>query len=284
MNNMKTFMLLAGMTALLVFIGGALGGRAGLMIALVFAVVMNLGSYWFSDKIILKMFDAKEVHAGDDFGLYEIVQKLAKRANLPMPKVYLVNNDAPNAFATGRNPDNAAVAATTGLLRSLSKDEVSGVMAHELGHVMHRDTLISAVTATIAGAISGIATMFMWLSMFGGNRDNVNPIVGILLMILAPIAASVIQMAISRSREYEADKAGAELCGNPNYLADALLKLERKSHEGVFENAEKHPAAAHLFIVNPLSGKKLASLFSTHPVTEERVKRLRAMPRTGSVK
>jgi heat shock protein HtpX len=278
MNNTKTFILLAGLTALLLFIGGLLAGRAGIMIALIFAAIMNLGSYWYSDKIVLKMFDAQEINEGDTFGLYKIVQNLALRANLPMPKVYLINSNSPNAFATGRNPENAAVAATVGLLRSLTKEEISGVMAHELGHVIHRDTLISAITATIAGAISGIANMFMWLSMFGGNdREGVNPIVSILLMIFSPIAAMLIQMAISRSREYEADRIGAQLCGNPHYLANALQKLEKSSHEQVFDNAEKHPATAHLFIVNPLNGKKLANLFSTHPLTEERVKRLRNM-------
>ena len=195
-----------------------------------------------------------------------------------MPKVFLINDSAPNAFATGRNPENASVAATAGLLRHLNKEEISGVMAHELGHVMHRDTLISAVTATIAGAISGIANMFMWLSMFGGReRSNINPIMGIMLMIFAPIAAMLIQMAISRSREYEADRAGAEICRNPNSLADALLKLEDKSREKVFKSAEQHPAAAHLFIINPLNRKSLATLFSTHPSTAERVRRLREM-------
>jgi heat shock protein HtpX len=278
MNNTKTFILLAGLTALLIFIGGLLGGRVGIIIALIFAAIMNLGSYWYSDKIVLKMFDAQEINVDDQFGLYKIVQNLALRANLPMPKVYLINSNSPNAFATGRNPENAAVAATVGLLRELTKEEISGVMAHELGHVMHRDTLISAVTATIAGAISGVANIFMWLSIFGSDdKEGVNPIVGILLMIFAPIAAMLIQMAISRSREYEADRIGAQLCGNPHYLADALQKLEQRSHEGIFDNAEKHPATAHLFIINPLNGKQLASLFSTHPLTEERVKRLRNM-------
>ena len=279
MNNMKTVVLLAGLTALLIFIGGLIGGKAGVIIALIFAAVMNLGSYWFSDKIVLKMFDAREVGEGEASGLYDIVRTLAQRANTPMPKVYIIDNETPNAFATGRNPENAAVAATTGLLRTLNRNEVMGVMAHELGHVIHRDTLISAVSATIAGAISGIANMFMFLSIFGGNdrEGGVNPVVGILLMILAPIAAMLIQMAISRSREYEADKAGAELCGNPHYLADALEKLERCNRIHVYQEAEQHPAAAHLFIINPLNGQQVANLFSTHPVTAERIRRLRAM-------
>lgn len=278
MNNLKTFMLLAGLTALLVIIGGLLGGRAGIMIALIFAVVMNMGAYWYSDKLILKMYHAEEVGPNDAGGIYQIVQQIAQKANLPMPKVYIINNDMPNAFATGRNPEHASVAATTGLLSILTKEELTGVLAHEIGHVLHRDTLISAVTATIAGAISGIANMFMWLSIFGGGHDEgPHPIVGLLLMILAPIAAAIIQMAISRSREYEADAAGAELSGNPLWLASALEKLENASHRTKFREAETHPATAHLFIINPLTGEKMAQLFSTHPLTSERIKRLREM-------
>ena len=278
MNNTKTFLLLAGLTALLVLFGGMLAGRAGIIIAIVFAGIMNLGAYWYSDKIILKIFDAKELTYRDEFDLYHIVEKLSKKANIPQPKIYLIHDDTPNAFATGRNPQNAAVAATTGLLACLDKNELSGVIAHEIGHIVHRDTLISAITATIAGAISGIANMFMWVSMFGGNdRENNNPIISIILMIFAPIAAVLIQMAISRSREYEADRVGAFLCGNPDYLANALLKLEEKSHQKIFNSAEKNPSTAHLFIVNPLNSKQVANLFSTHPLTKERVKRLREM-------
>lgn len=279
MNNVKTFMLLAGLTALFVFIGGALGGRGGMILALIFAVVMNFGAYWYSDKLVLKMYKAREVGPGDASGLHEMVKMLAQRAGLPPPRTYIIDNDAPNAFATGRNPDNASVAATTGIIHLLTHEELTGVMAHELSHVRHRDTLIGTVSATIAGAISGIANMFMFLSMFGGGRDSEggNPLVGILLMILAPIAAMLIQMAISRSREYEADKGGAELCGNPLWLASALEKLEQGSRQTQFQEAETHPATAHMFIVNPLTGAKLAQLFSTHPVTTERVRRLRSM-------
>jgi heat shock protein HtpX len=276
MNHFKTFILLAGLSALLVFIGGVLGGKAGLLIALIFAAVMNLGSYWYSDKIVLKIYKAQEV--GQGHYLYNIVANLARKANLPMPKVYIVDSPNPNAFATGRNPENASVAATSGLINILSSEELTGVMAHEMSHVAHRDTLTMAITATIAGAISGIANMFMWLSIFGANdEEGGNPVVAILMMILAPIAASMIQFAISRSREYAADARGAELCGNPNWLASALEKLERQNQRTMFNEAESHPSTAHLFIVNPLKGQNLANLFSTHPLTEERVRRLRSM-------
>ena len=276
MNHFKTFILLAGLTALLFFIGGILGGKTGLIIALIFAAVMNLGAYWYSDQIVLKIYKAQMVSPGHY--LYEIVKNLAHKANLPMPKVYIIESDNPNAFATGRNPENASVAATTGLIRILSQEELTGVMAHEMSHVAHRDTLTMAITATIAGAISGIANMFMWLSIFGmEDEEGGNPIVTILLMILAPIAAAMIQFAISRSREYAADARGAELCGNPLWLANALEKLEQQNKHTMFNEAETHPATAHLFIINPLKGQNLANLFSTHPVTAERVRRLRAM-------
>lgn len=279
MNNLKTFILMAGLTALFIAIGGILGGQTGIIIAVVFAVAMNMGSYWYSDKIVLRLYQAKEVSANHSSAIYQIVADLAKRAKLPMPKVYIIDNDAPNAFATGRNPNNAAVAATTGLIAMLSQQELTGVLAHEMSHILHRDTLISAVSATIAGAISGIANLFMWLSLFGGGRDgeNANPFVAILLMILAPIAAMLIQMTISRSREYAADAAGAKLCGQPLWLASALEKLEASKQHVSFKNAEKYPATAHLFIVNPLHGQKAAELFSTHPLTAERIRRLRAM-------
>ncbi len=276
MNHFKTFILLAGLSALLIFIGGILGGKAGLLIALIFAAVMNLGSYWYSDKIVLKIYKAQEVNQGHY--LYNIVENLARRANLPMPKVYIIDSPNPNAFATGRNPEHASVAATSGLINILSSEELTGVMAHEMSHVANRDTLTMAITATIAGAISGIANMFMWLSIFGANdEEGSNPVVAILMMILAPIAAAMIQFAISRSREYAADARGAELCGNPNWLASALEKLERQNQRTMFNEAESHPSTAHLFIVNPLKGQNLANLFSTHPLTEERVRRLRSM-------
>lgn len=279
MNNIKTFLLLAGLTALLIVIGGLLGGKAGLMIALIFAGVMNLGAYWFSDKIVLKMYKAHPIGPNDQMGFYNIVYQLAKKANLPMPAVYIIEEETPNAFATGRNPDNAAVAATSGLINTLSKNELEGVIAHEISHIMNRDTLIMAVSATIAGAVSAIANMFMWLSIFGGNDDEegTNPVVALLLMILAPIAASLIQMAISRSREYEADRQGAKLCGNPKALASALKKLENLNRQRQFNQAEHNPASAHLFIVNPLNGQKVKELFSTHPLIEERIKCLHNM-------
>lgn len=277
MNNTKTFLLLTALTAVLLLIGGLIGGRVGILFALIFAGIMNLGAYWYSDKIVLSMYKAYE--APQSSPIYRIVERLSQNAQLPMPKVYLIKSDAPNAFATGRNPGHASVAATTGLVSMLSNEELSGVMAHELSHVLHRDTLISAVTATIAGAISGIANWFMWLSFFGGHDEegSVNPIVGILLMILAPIAAMLIQMAISRSREFEADRVGAQLCNNPLWLASALEKLEASKSKVTLNDAQTHPATAHLFIVNPLQGERLAELFATHPLTSERIRRLKAM-------
>jgi len=275
MNNIKTFLLLAGLTALLLFIGGFLGGQTGLIIALALSIVMNIGSYWYSDKIVLKIYQAKEVHSLHV--LHKIVKELSQKANIPMPKVYLIDSETPNAFATGRNPDHASVAATQGLINRLTQEELTGVMAHEIAHVAHRDTLIMAVSATIGGAISGIANWFMFLSFFGGNdEEGTNPVVGILLMILAPIAAMIIQMAVSRSREYIADEGGAKLCGHPEWLASALERLESE-HTKVMPQAESHPATAHLFIINPLKGHSVAQLFSTHPLTQERVKRLREM-------
>ncbi|HAT1658585.1 zinc metalloprotease HtpX [Legionella pneumophila] len=277
-NNLKTFILLTSLTALLVVIGGLLGGSTGMLIALVFAGVMNFSAYWYSDVLVLKMYNAEPL-ANNHF-VYHIVSELAYRAGTPVPKVYLINNPNPNAFATGRNPENASIAVTTGLLDRLNKEEVTGVLAHELAHVIHRDTLINVVSATIAGAISGIANMFMWLSMFGHNSNNeegVHPVVGMIMMIVAPLAAGLIQMAISRSREFEADAGGARICGNPQWLASALLKLDQANHEQYFDEAETHPSTAHLFIINPLNGEKLANLFSTHPSTAERVAKLRAM-------
>jgi heat shock protein HtpX len=277
MNNIKTFILMAGMTALLLIIGALLGGRGGLMFAVMFAGLMNFGTYWFSDQIVLKMYQASPLP--QNHIVSQMVARLAQRAGAPAPNVFLLKQAAPNAFATGRNPENASIAVTEGLLTIVTDDELYGVLAHEMAHVLHRDTLLSTLSATIAGAISGIANLFMWTSMFGGHDEehSVNPIVGVLMMMLAPIAASLIQFAISRSREYEADKGGARLTGNPLALANALLKIEQYAKGSYFSSAETHPASAHLFIINPLKGEKLSELFRTHPLTEERVKRLRAM-------
>ncbi|HAT8859654.1 TPA: zinc metalloprotease HtpX [Legionella pneumophila subsp. pneumophila] len=277
-NNLKTFILLASLTALLLVIGGLLGGSTGMLVALLFAGIMNFSAYWYSDTLVLKMYNAEPL--SNNHFVCHIVSELAHRAGTSVPKVYLINNSTPNAFATGRNPENASIAVTTGLLDRLTQEEITGVLAHELAHVIHRDTLINVVSATIAGAISGIANMFMWLSMFGHNSNNeegVHPIVGMIMMIVAPLAAGLIQMAISRSREFEADAGGARISGNPQWLASALLKLDKANHEQYFDEAETHPATAHLFIINPLNGEKLANLFSTHPSTAERVARLRAM-------
>ncbi len=280
MNGLRTTILLAFLTGLLLVAGQAMGGQQGMVIALILAVVMNFGSYWFSDRLVLSMFRAKQVGQGDEPILYGTVQDLAHRAGLPMPKVYIVNNDTPNAFATGRNPDNAAVAATTGLLRMLSKEELAGVMAHELAHVKNRDTLIGAIAATIAGAIAMLANMAQWAMIFGMGRHSDNSegagslAGGILMMILAPIAATLIQMAVSRSREYGADGMGAAICGNPIWLANALRKLEMANRRIPMQAAETHPATAHMFIINPLNGRNLAEWFSTHPPVEERIRRL----------
>lgn len=277
-NNVKTFILFASLTALLVVIGALLGGSRGMFIALIFAGIMNFSAYWYSDVIVLRMYQAEPLNS-QNF-VFNIVAQLAQRAGIPVPKVYLIQNPTPNAFATGRNPENASIAVTTGLLDNLTQDEITGVLAHELAHVLHRDTLISVVSATIAGAISGIANMFMWFSMFGQSQDNeesVHPIVGTVMMIVAPLAAGLIQMAISRSREFEADAGGARLCGNPKWLANALIKIEHSSKQQFFKEAESHPATAHMFIINPLNGEQMANLFSTHPLTAERVRRLEAM-------
>jgi heat shock protein HtpX len=276
-NLMKTAILMAAITALFMAIGSLLGGQTGMMVALVVALGMNFFSYWFSDKLVLKMYNAQEVDETSAPQFYRMVRELAQRAQLPMPKVYLINEDAPNAFATGRNPEHAAVAATTGILRVLSERELRGVMAHELAHVRHRDILISTVSATMAGAISMLANFAM---LFGG-RDSEgrshNPIVGLLVMFLAPIAASLIQMAISRAREFEADRGGAEISGDPHALAAALQKIHRYAQGIPLEAAERHPETAQMMIMNPLSAGGLRGLFSTHPSTEERVARLMAM-------
>ncbi|MFH0925787.1 MAG: zinc metalloprotease HtpX [bacterium] len=279
MNTLKTAFLMTTLTILLVLVGGALGGRGGLMFAFIFAMAMNFGSYWFSDKIVLKMYKAQEVTYEQAPELYSIVQELAERDNLPMPKVYIIPQDSPNAFATGRNPEHAAVAATRGILNILTEEELAGVLAHELTHVKNRDTLISTIAATIAGAITMLASMARWGLMFGGmggrDRDRNNPLgfVGIILVsILAPLAALFIQMAISRSREYLADKGGADLSGHPLALASALEKLQAYSKRVPMRT--NNYATSHLFIVNPFKGSFIANLFSTHPSTEKRVQKL----------
>jgi heat shock protein HtpX len=275
-NTLRTGILMAALTGLFVGVGALLGGGAGMMIAFVVAVGMNLFAYWNSDKVVLRMYGAREVDERTAPRLTHIVQQLSRAAGLPMPRVCIVENDQPNAFATGRDPEHAAVCATTGLLNRVSDEELAGVLAHELGHVKNRDTLTMTITATIAGAISMLANFAFFL---GGDRRN-NPfgIVGVLLIsILAPVAALLVQAAISRTREFEADKAGAEISRHPLWLASALSRIEHAAEITHNPEAEAHPATAHLFIINPLSGGGLAGLFSTHPPTEERVARLRAM-------
>ena len=278
-NMMKTAILMAAITALFMAIGGMIGGRSGMMLALVVALGMNFFSYWFSDKMVLKMYNAREVDETSAPRFYAMVRELAQRAQIPMPKVYLIDEAAPNAFATGRSPDHAAVAATTGIVNVLTDRELRGVMAHELAHVKHRDILISTVSATMAGAISMLANF----AMFFGGRDSEgrpsNPIAGIAVAILAPLAASVIQMAISRAREFEADRGGAEISGDPAALASALDKIHRYAQGIPLHAAEAHPETAQMMIMNPLSGGGLRGLFSTHPATEERVARLMEMAR-----
>lgn len=278
-NLLKTAVLMAAITALFMAIGAMIGGQTGMMLALVVAVGMNFFSYWFSDTLVLKMYSAREVDETSAPQFYAMVRELAARAELPMPRVYLIDEDAPNAFATGRNPEHAAVAATTGILRVLSAAELRGVMAHELAHVKHRDILISTVSATMAGAISMLANFAMFFGGRDSNGRHSNPLVGILVAILAPIAAGLIQMAISRAREFEADRGGAEISGDPAALASALTKIHRYAQGIPMEAAERHPETAQMMIMNPLSGGGLAGLFSTHPPTEERVEALLAMAR-----
>lgn len=279
MNYIRTAMLLAGMTALFMGVGFMIGGQGGMMIALLIAAAMNVFSYWNSDKMVLRMHHAQEVDERTAPELFHMVRQLAANANLPMPKVYLINNPQPNAFATGRNPENAAVAATTGLLDLLSSEELAGVMAHELAHVKNHDTLTMTITATIAGAISMLANFAFF---FGGNRNNPLGIVGmILMMIVAPMAAMVVQMAISRTREYAADRMGAEICGQPMWLASALHKISGGVERIHNPDAEQNPATAHMFIINPLSGERMDNLFSTHPNTENRINELRKLADGG---
>ena len=278
MNALRTTFLMALLTVLLVMAGGAIGGRHGMTLALIMAGVMNLGSYWFSDKIVLAMYGAQEVTEADYPEFFGLVRQLAVQAAIPMPRVYIIQSETPNAFATGRNPEHAAVAATTGIMRILSRDELLGVMAHELSHVKHRDILISSVAATIAGAIAYLAHMAQWAAIFGGGRDRDEEgggTLGLIVMaIVLPIAAMLIQMAISRAREYEADKGGAQVSGHPLYLASALRKLQIANQQIPMQ---ANAATAHMFIVNPLTGGGLMSLFSTHPPREERVRRLEEM-------
>ncbi len=276
-NWLKTSILMAGIIALFGAIGAMIGGQSGMLLALVFGGAMNVFSYWFSDKMVLRMYNAQEVDETSSPYLYNMVRELAGRAQLPMPKVYIIHEDQPNAFATGRNPDNAAVAATSGILQMLSERELRGVMAHELAHVKHRDILISTISATMAGAISALANFAMF---FGGRDENGrpgNPIASIAVALLAPLAASLIQMAISRAREFEADRGGAEIAGDPNALADALLKIDAFARGIPMHTAEAHPETGQMMIMNPLYGGGLRGLFSTHPATEERVARLRAL-------
>lgn len=276
-NWLKTSMLMAAIMALFGIIGGYIGGSSGMMLALVFAGGMNLFAYWFSDSMVLRMYNAQEVDESSAPQFYGMIRELAQRADLPMPRVYLIDEAQPNAFATGRNPENAAVAATTGILHLLSAREIRGVMAHELAHVKHRDILISTISATMAGAISALANF----AMFFGGRDadgrRSNPVASLAVALLAPLAASLIQMAISRAREFEADRGGAEISGDPNALADALTKIDAYARGIPMQTAEAHPATAQMMIMNPLSGGGIAGLFSTHPATEERVARLRAL-------
>lgn len=278
-NTLKTTLLLGALTGLMLLLGERLGGQQGLMIAFVMAIVTNFGSYWFSDKIVLRMYGAQEIQESDAPELYGIVRGLATTAGLPMPKVLMIPGDSPNAFATGRDPSHAAVAVTQGILRLLTPDELRGVLAHEMSHVLHRDTLISAVAATLAGVIMMLANMARWGAMFGGfsrrdENDRGSPIALLATALLAPIAASVIQMAISRSREFAADQSGARLAHSPFGLASALEKIARTSERVPLPAG---PATAHLFIINPLHGGGMMQWFSTHPPTEERIRRLRAM-------
>jgi len=266
-------MLMTLLTLVLVGAGGAIGGKGGALFALIMAGVMNLGSYWFSDKIVVKMYRGKQVENGP---LFEVVAELCQRNNLPLPKVYILPQPTPNAFATGRNPEHAVVAATEGIMNILSREELMGVMAHELAHVQNRDILIGSIAATIAGAISYMAHMAQWAMIFGGRDDeDSNPVAMIAMMILAPIAAMLVQMAISRSREYGADQTGAKLCGKPHSLANALRKLESANRTAPMEKVNE--ATAHMFIVNPLKGGGMRALFSTHPPMEERIRRLEGM-------
>lgn len=276
MNTFRTGLLLAGLTGLFLAIGYLMGGQGGMVLAFLFAAGTNLFAYWNADKMVLSMQGARQVDRATAPEYYDIVATLAQRANLPMPKVYIMDNPQPNAFATGRNPENAAVAATTGLLQTLSPSEIAGVMAHELAHIKNRDTLVMTLTATLAGAVSMLANFGL---LFGGRDRNspLGPLGGLVLVILAPLAAMIVQLAVSRTREYEADRGGAEISGEPLSLASALHKISSVAERVPNEAAEANPAMAHLFIVNPLSGQRMDNLFSSHPATENRVAELQKM-------
>ncbi|HQA04206.1 MAG TPA: zinc metalloprotease HtpX [Thermodesulfovibrio thiophilus] len=282
MHTLKTMVLMVFLTVFFIFVGSLIGGKQGATFALIIALGMNFFAYFFSHKIVLSMYKAKEITEAEAPELYSIIRRLTQKAGLPMPKVYIIDSDQPNAFATGRSPKHGVVAVTTGIMRILSMEELSGVIGHELAHIKHRDILISTIAATFAGAISYLAQMAQWALIFGGGRHDDDeggghPIVALLMMIIAPLVAMIIQLAISRSREYAADEEGASIAGNPLYLANALKKLHYAS-QAIPMNA--NPGTAHLFIVNPLSGKSLMKLFSTHPPIEERVARLEAMARS----
>lgn len=283
MNNIKTMLLLVMLTLIFITAGAAMGGKNGMTIGLIFALGMNLFSYWFSDKIVLKMYRAREVSEAEAPELYGVVRRLAQKAEIPMPRVYIIDEDQPNAFATGRNPNHAAVAVTTGIMRILSHEELMGVIGHELAHVKHRDILIGTIAATFAGAISYLAQMAQWAMIFGGNRgdddEGGSPVAAIVMMIVGPIAAMIVQMAISRSREYVADEGGASISGNPRYLSGALRKLDSASKKIPMD---ANPATSHMFIVSPLSGGGILKLFSTHPPIEERIARLESMGRSSA--
>lgn len=278
MNTFKTALLMSVLTVLFVLVGNWLGGQGGMMMAFAFAILMNVGTYWFSDKMVLRMYGAEELDRSQYGHIYRMTEELTQRAGLPMPKLYLIRGDQPNAFATGRNPQNAAVAVTESIVRLLTKDELRGVIAHELAHIKNRDILVATIAATFAGAISMIANMAQWAMIFGGgrsdDREGGHPIVAIVMMIVAPLAAMMIQMAISRQREFLADAGGAQMSGNPISLANALKRLHSASQQVPMEAT---PATAHLFIVNPFSGGAMMKLFSTHPPMEERVARLEEM-------
>lgn len=276
-SQIKTVLLLALLTGLLMFLGGAMGGRTGLVLAFGFAMVMNVGSYWYSDKIVLKMYKARELSPGDAPHIHKVVEEMSQTAGIPKPRIFLIPQDSPNAFATGRNPENAVVAVTNGIVNILNPDELKGVLAHELGHIANRDILIQTVAAVLAGAIVFIANIMQWTAIFGiGNDDEEggNPITALAMAFLAPIAAGLIQMAISRSREYLADSTGARLAGNPLHLAGALGKLDAASKQLPMQGS---PATENMFIVSPFRGKGATSLFATHPPIEERIARLRSM-------
>lgn len=281
MNIFRTGLLLAALTSIFLLAGYLMGGQTGMALALVFAIGTNFFAYWNSGKMVLRMHNARPVDQSSSPALYSLVARLAQNAGLPMPKVYIIEEDQPNAFATGRNPEHAAVAATTGLIQTLSREELAGVIAHELAHIKNRDTLTMTITATIAGAISMLANFALF---FGRGRDNPLGFVGTLaMMILAPMAAMLVQMAISRTREYSADRAGAEICGNPLWLASALEKIAMGAHSHENEAAEENPATAHMFIINPLAGMRMDNLFSTHPDTALRIEALEEMAREKNI-